>query len=281
MEFGKLHLVATPIGNLEDITFRALETLKNADLIACEDTRHSLKLLNHFDIQKPLTSYFEHNKKEKGEYIVSLLKDGKNVALITDAGTPAISDPGEDLVSRCHDEGIEVQVIPGASAAISAVALSGLGGGRFCFEGFLSVSNKPRKEHLNSLKNETRAMIFYEAPHKLASTLKDLADTFGEDRRIVLARELTKRYEETVRMTIGDAIKKYEDTKPLGEYVLVVEGCDKEAVKEENEVDARTRAAELIEKYKAEGLRNKEILSAVMSETGLKRNEVYEMILEK
>jgi len=281
MSAGKLYLIATPIGNLGDMTFRAIETLSGVDAVAAEDTRNTLRLLNHFDIKKPLISYHEHNKRTRGEELIRGLLEGKTYALVSDAGMPAISDPGEDLVSRCHDEGIEVQVIPGASAAISAVALSGLGGGRFCFEGFLSVSNKPRKERLNSLKNETRAMIFYEAPHKLTSTLKDLADTFGEDRRIVLARELTKRYEETVRMTIGDAIKKYEDAKPLGEFVLVVEGCDEESVKEENEVDARTRAIELIEKYRAEGMRNKEILSAVMSETGLKRNEVYEMILDK
>lgn len=281
MSKGKLYIVATPIGNLGDMTYRAVDTLKSVDAIAAEDTRNTLKLLNHFDIKKTLISYHEHNKRARGEELISGLLEGKSYALVSDAGMPAISDPGEDLVSLCLDAGIEINVIPGASAAISAVAASGMGGGRFCFEGFLSVSNRRRKEHLSSLKQETRAMIFYEAPHKLTSTLKDMAETFGEERRIVLARELTKKYEEIVRMTIGEAIKKYENLKPLGEFVLVIEGITEINDAEKNEVNLKELAQKRISDLKNEGMTNRDILTAVCKETGLKRNEVYEMILEK
>ncbi|MBQ3379305.1 MAG: 16S rRNA (cytidine(1402)-2'-O)-methyltransferase [Clostridia bacterium] len=283
MQKGRLYLVGTPIGNLDDMTFRAIETLKSADIIAAEDTRNTLKLLNHFDIKKPLVSYHEHNKRARGEELLTLMEEGKSCALVTDAGMPAISDPGEELVSLCHDNDIEVKVIPGPSAVVCAAAASGLGGGRFTFEGFLSVSNRRRREHLSALKNEKRAMVFYEAPHKLAQTLRDLADTFGPDRRISLSRELTKKYEETVRMTIGEAIKKYEDLKPLGEFVLVVEGLgEAEALKalKEDEAGEKERAHAIISRLREEKASNRDILAAVMKETGLKRNEAYEMILK-
>ena len=224
MEYGKLYLVATPIGNLEDITYRALKILREVDLIACEDTRHSRKLLNHFEIQKPLTSYFEHNKKEKGEYIISVLKEGKNVALITDAGTPAISDPGEDLVKMCIEHSVTVVPVPGAVAFINGLIISGMDTGRFCFEGFLSVNKKSRNEHLQSLKNEKRTMIFHEAPHKLIRTLADMLDAFG-NRKISIVRELTKLHEESLYTTLADALEYYNDGNyPKGEYILVVSG---------------------------------------------------------
>ncbi len=282
MQKGRLYLVGTPIGNLDDMTYRAVETLKEADIIAAEDTRNTLKLLNHFDIKKPLVSYHEHNRRARGAELLSKMSEGLTCALVTDAGMPAISDPGEDLVSLCHENGVEVVVVPGPSAVICAVAASGLGGGRFTFEGFLSVSNRRRREHLSALKGETRAMVFYEAPHKLLGTLRDLAAVFGEERRVSLSRELTKKYEETVRMTLGEAVKKYEDLKPLGEFVLVVEGqseAETEAAAKDEKEDARERARAMIMRLKEENASNRDILAAVMKETGLKRNEVYEMIL--
>ncbi len=282
MQKGRLYLVGTPIGNLDDMTYRAIETLKEADIIAAEDTRNTLKLLNHFDIKKPLVSYHEHNRRARGAELLSKMSEGLTCALVTDAGMPAISDPGEDLVSLCHENGVEVVVVPGPSAVICAVAASGLGGGRFTFEGFLSVSNRRRREHLSALKGETRAMVFYEAPHKLLGTLRDLAAVFGEERRVSLSRELTKKYEETVRMTLGEAVKKYEDLKPLGAFVLVVEGqseAETEAAAKDEKEDARERARAMIMRLKEENASNRDILSAVMKETGLKRNEVYEMIL--
>ena len=282
MQKGRLYLVGTPIGNLDDMTYRAVETLKEADIIAAEDTRNTLKLLNHFDIKKPLVSYHEHNRRARGAELLSRMSEGLTCALVTDAGMPAISDPGEDLVSLCHENGVEVVVVPGPSAVICAVAASGLGGGRFTFEGFLSVSNRRRRDHLSALKGETRAMVFYEAPHKLLGTLRDLSSVFGEERRVSLSRELTKKYEETVRMTLGEAVKKYEDLKPLGEFVLVVEGqseAETEAAAKDEKEDARERARAMIMRLKEENASNRDILAAVMKETGLKRNEVYEMIL--
>ena len=222
MEKGTLYLCATPIGNLDDITVRCLNTLKECDLIACEDTRHSLKLLNHFGISKPLTSYFEHNKKEKGEYLISLLNEGKNIALVTDAGTPAISDPGEELVTQCIEAGVKVVPIPGCVALINALIISGQKTGRFSFEGFLSVNKKSRAEHLKSLKDDERTLIFYEAPHKLLRTLSDMREVFG-NRSVSLIRELTKIHEEAVYTTFSDAIEGFETTPPKGEYVLIVE----------------------------------------------------------
>jgi len=253
-----------------------LNTLKNADLIACEDTRHSLKLLNHFDIQKPLTSYFEHNKKEKGEYIVSLLKEGKNVALVTDAGTPAISDPGEDLVKMCISEGIKTVPIPGAAALINALIISGQDTGRFCFEGFLSVNKKSRNEHLDSLKNERRTMIFYEAPHKLIRTLSDMKEVFG-NRAISIVRELTKLHEECMVTTLDEAIKYYEsDHYPKGEYVLVVAGkSDEEETREKEEIYSSLSVADHVNSLIASGLDKKEAIREAAKQRGVSRRDVY------
>jgi len=220
---GKLYICPTPIGNLGDITLRVLETLKSADLIAAEDTRHTQKLLNHFEIKTPLTSYHEHNKRDKGAYLLNKLQRGENIALVSDAGTPAISDPGEDLVKLCIENDVEVVPLPGATAVTTALTASGLPTARFTFEGFLATNKKRRKSHLESVKSDPRTLIFYEAPHKLKSTLADMFEAFG-DRNIVLARELTKKFEEFDRTTISAAITKYEEAAPRGEFVLVVEG---------------------------------------------------------
>lgn len=222
---GVLYLVSTPIGNLEDITLRAIRILKEVDIIAAEDTRQTIKLLNHFEISKPLTSFFRHNENKKGEYIVSLLKEGKNIALVSDAGTPAISDPGEELVGLAIDENITVIPIPGPVAATSGLIVSGLPTGRFTFEGFLPMNKKNRKDRLESLEIEQRTMIFYEAPHKLKSTLKDMREFFG-NRKISLAREMTKIHEEIIRTSLDDAIEMYEENPPKGEFVLIVSGYD-------------------------------------------------------
>ena len=232
---GKLYLCATPIGNLGDVSARCLEAFNNADLIAAEDTRRTLQLLNHFEISKPLTSYHEHNKHEKGEYIISLLKNGKNIVLVSDAGTPAISDPGEDLVKLCIENDIDVTSIPGPVAGINALILSGLPTRRFAVEGFLSVNKRHRKEHLELVKNDTHTLIFYEAPHKLKNTLSDMQKTFGGDRKIALVRELTKIHEEVKRCTIDEAIAYYSENNPRGEYVLIVEGAKEVEETEENE----------------------------------------------
>ena len=222
---GMLYLVPTPIGNLGDISERCRRTLEEADFIAAEDTRVSLKLLNYLGIKKSLVSYYEHNKAFKGNVILDRILAGETCALVSDAGSPAISDPGEDLVRLCAENGITVTAIPGPCAVITALSISGLPTGRFCFEGFLSTAKKSRKEHLASLVGETRTMIFYEAPHKLLSTLEDLAETFGSDRKISLCRELTKLHEEVVRTTLGEAIAKYTENGPKGEFVLVVDGA--------------------------------------------------------
>ena len=223
---GTLYLVGTPIGNLGDLSVRALETLRSADFIAAEDTRVTAKLLNHFEIKKPCVSYYEHNKYASGEKIVARLLAGETCALVTDAGMPAISDPGEDIVRQCAEQGIDVQVIPGPCAAIAALAVSGLPTQQFCFEGFLAVSGKTRREHLERLRGETRTMIFYEAPHKLRGTLDDLAVTFGTDRSVSLCRELTKLHEEIKKTTLGEAVAFYRENDPRGEYVLVLAGAD-------------------------------------------------------
>lgn len=225
-----LYLVATPIGNLGDITPRALEILENADFIAAEDTRHTLGLLNHFGIKKPMVSYFEHNKREKGEYIVSRIEKGETCALVTDAGTPAISDPGEDIVKLCAEKGITVVPVPGACAFVQALIVSGLDTGRFSFEGFLSVNKPARKEHLEEVKNYPHTMIFYEAPHKLKATLKDMYNYFG-DRRIAIVKEITKIHEQVMRTTLSEANSYFEENAPKGEYVLVVAGAEKETAK--------------------------------------------------
>ncbi|MDE7278745.1 MAG: 16S rRNA (cytidine(1402)-2'-O)-methyltransferase, partial [Oscillospiraceae bacterium] len=225
--FGQLFVVGTPIGNLGDITYRAVETLKSVDFICAEDTRVTVKLLNHYEIKKPLVSYHEHSARQVSESIVSRILAGENCAVVSDAGMPCISDPGEDLVRRCIESGIVVTVVPGPTAMASAVAVSGLSTSRFSFEGFLSVTKKQRFSHLQSVANDTRTLIFYEAPHKLVSTLEDMLEYFG-DRKISLCRELTKVYEEVIRTTISGAIEYYSEKNPKGEYVLVVEGCSEE-----------------------------------------------------
>ncbi len=272
MTYGTLYLCATPIGNLDDISVRCLNTLKECDMIACEDTRHSLKLLNHFDIHKPLTSYYEHNKKEKGEYIISQLKDGKNIALVTDAGTPAISDPGEDLVKDCIKEGIKVVPIPGAVALINALIISGQNTSRFAFEGFLSVNKKSRFAHLEEVAEDSRTLIFYEAPHKLKKTLSDMRKYFG-NRSLTLVRELTKIHEEVFFTDFDSAISHYEENLPKGEYVLIVEGYKKEKTQasEENPVSVIERVNTLIK----EGLDKKEAIKTVAGERGLSKRDVY------
>lgn len=281
MDYGKLYLVATPIGNLDDMTCRAAETLKNSDIIACEDTRHSLHLLNHLGISKPLTSYFEHNKRQKGEYLVSLLKEGKNISLVTDAGTPAISDPGEDLVKMCIAEGIQVVPVPGAVAFVNALIISGMDTGRFCFEGFLSVNKKSRREHLLSLKDERRTMIFHEAPHKLKNTLADFLENFG-NRRISLVKELTKVHEKCFATTLEDAVKYFENEPPKGEYVLVLEGkSDKEAADEAAEKFTEMSVCEHVDMLIGEGMDKKEAVKEVAAQRGLPKREVYNEYVRK
>ncbi len=267
---GKLYLCATPIGNLSDITLRCLEVLESVDLIAAEDTRHTLKLLNHFEITKPLTSYYEHNRKEKGYMLADEILAGKNIALVSDAGTPAISDPGEDLVAICIEKGIDVVPVPGCVAAINALIGSGMPTGRFCFEGFLSVNKQSRKEHLEAIKDETRTMIFYEAPHKLLATLKDFEKVFGGDRRISLCRELTKIHEEYVRLTVSEAIAKYEETPPKGEFVLVVSGAE-----EKIEDFSSLSISDHVEMYINEGLSEKDAMKAVAKDRGIKKSDIY------
>ena len=272
---GKLYLCATPIGNLGDITYRCVETLKSADLIAAEDTRRTLALLNHLGIEKPLTSYFEHNRREKGMYLVNEMKNGKNIALVSDAGTPAISDPGEDLVRLCAQNGVEVVPIPGAVAGINALIASGLSTGRFTFEGFLTVNKRGRNDMLNELKNETRTMIFYEAPHKLTSTISDMLRAFG-DRRIALCRELTKVHEEILRTTLKGAQELSSKTSLRGEYVLGVEGKSPEEVKEE-EINSwlSLTPEEHIKTYMEKGLSEKEAMRAAAHDRGVSRRELY------
>ncbi len=271
---GKLYLCATPIGNLGDVSARCLEALSSADLIAAEDTRRTLQLLNHFGITKPLTSYHEHNKRDKGGYIISLLKDGKNVALVSDAGTPAISDPGEDMVKLCIENGIEVTSIPGPVAAVNALILSGLNASRFAFEGFLSVNKRHRREHLESIKNDTRTLIFYEAPHKLKNTIADMQSAFGGNRRIALARELTKIHEEVMRCTLDEAAAYYEENAPRGEYVIVVEGAAAEKIETANEWNSIS-VKEHVEKYIGEGLTVKDAVKAAAVDRNVPKREVY------
>lgn len=275
---GTLYLCPTPIGNLKDITLRTLEVLRAVDLIAAEDTRNTLKLLNHFEISVPLTSYYEHNKAQKGGVIIEKLKAGQSVALVSDAGMPAISDPGEDLVRLCISEGIEVVPLPGASAFTCALVASGMPTGRFSFEGFLTTNKRNRKIHLEEVKNDTRTLIFYEAPHKLLSTLRDMLEFFG-DREIVLARELTKKFEEFFRTTLSEAIRHYEETPPKGEFVLIIKGKSSEELKEEERL-AKPEPMALLAEYAASGLRGKELVNKVAEELELPKREVYEMHLQ-
>jgi len=275
---GKLYLCPTPIGNLKDITLRTLECLQSVDLIAAEDTRVSMKLLNHFEIQAPITSYYEHNKREKGHYLIEKLKEGLQIAVITDAGMPGISDPGEDLVRMCVREGLPVEALPGPCAFATALVASGLPTGRFSFEGFLTVNKKNRMEHLLSLKADPRTLIFYEAPHKLRSTLKDMLEVFG-DRSIVLARELTKKFEEYRRCTLSEALHYYEETPPKGEFVILLAGADSEEIRHNALADLPS-AEELIRNYAAEGLRAKELTTRVAEELKQPRREVYDLYLK-
>ena len=272
---GMLYLVPTPIGNLGDISVRCRETLENADFIAAEDTRVSLKLLNHLGIKKSLVSYYEHNKAFKGDKIIERILAGETCALVSDAGSPAISDPGEDLVKQCHEAGITVCAIPGPCAAITALSISGQSTGRFCFEGFLSMSKKSRREHLENLKQEQRTMIFYEAPHKLLNTLEDMAETFGADRGISLCRELTKLHEEVVRTTLGEAVAKYTANPPKGEFVLIVAGAPEEVKETATPDDAAKRVKALM----AEGLSRKDAVKQAAKELDLPKNVVYEAAL--
>ncbi len=280
METGTLYLCATPIGNLDDITVRCLETLKNCDLIACEDTRHSLKLLNHFNISKPLTSYFEHNKKEKGLYLVQELKQGKNIALVTDAGTPAISDPGEDLVKLCIEEGIRVVPIPGCVALINALIISGQYTSRFAFEGFLSMNKKSRREHLESAAKDTHTLIFHEAPHKLTRTLSDMLKFFG-NRRISIIRELTKIHEECFYTSIEQAIRYYSENQPKGEYVLVVEGKPlKEIEEEEKNETPYSNPIDYIKDLMENGTSKKDAIKMAAKTFDISKREVYDLAKE-
>ena len=271
---GTLYLVPTPIGNLNDISPRCARTLAEADFIAAEDTRVSLKLLNHLEIKKSLVSYHEHNKAESGGKILARLLAGETCALVTDAGSPAISDPGEDLVRLCAENGVTVCAIPGPCALVTALSISGLPTGRFTFEGFLSVNKKSRQEHLTGLKDETRTMIFYEAPHKLLTTLRDLADAFGEERKISLCRELTKLHEEVLRGTLGELIQLYEQTDPRGEYVIVLEGASPEAP-EEMSIE---QAAELARGYAEGGMKLSEACKTAAQAAGVSRKELYKLL---
>ena len=272
---GMLYLVPTPIGNLGDISLRCRQTLEQADFIAAEDTRVTLKLLNHLGIKKSLVSYYEHNKSFQGERILERILAGETCALVSDAGSPAISDPGEDLVKQCAEAGISVCAIPGPCAAITALSISGQSTGRFCFEGFLSTAKKSRREHLDSLKSETRTMIFYEAPHKLVSTLEDMAQAFGPDRSISLCRELTKLHEEVVRTTLGQAITHYQENPPKGEFVLILAGAQPVQPELPDEQDAAARVKQLME----EGLSRKDAIKQTAKELNMPKNAVYDAAL--
>ncbi|MCR4695546.1 MAG: 16S rRNA (cytidine(1402)-2'-O)-methyltransferase [Pseudobutyrivibrio sp.] len=277
---GILYLVATPIGNLEDMTFRAVRILKEADLIAAEDTRNSIKILKHFDIDTPMTSYHEFNKIDKGLSLIEKLKEGQNIAVITDAGTPGISDPGEELVDMCYENGIEVQAIPGPAAVITAVTTSGQACRRFAFEAFLPKDKKERKRILEELKNETRTMIVYEAPHHLIGTLKELKDTLGADRSITLCRELTKKHEEKIRTTIGQALDSYETKEPRGEYVLVIAGKSKTEVIEEKRAAFEDMSIEdHLDIYLQQGMDKKEAMKAVAKDRGVSKRDIYNALL--
>lgn len=277
---GKLFLCATPIGNLDDITLRVLNTLKEVDLIAAEDTRHSIKLLNHFDIKTPMTSYHEFNKVEKARYLVEQMQEGINVALITDAGTPGISDPGEELVKQCYEAGIELTSLPGPAACITALTLSGLATRRFCFEAFLPADKKEKQWILEELKGETRTIVIYEAPHRLVRTLEELSGALG-NRKITICRELTKKFETAFRTTFEDALKIYEDEAPKGECVIVIEGKSIQERKEEKSMAAREMSMEEhMELYVGQGLDRKEAMRMVARDRGISKREVYQYLLK-
>lgn len=272
---GKLYLCATPIGNLEDITFRVLRTLKEVDLIGAEDTRHSIKLLNHFQIQTPMTSYHEYNKVEKARYLVSLMQEGKNIALVTDAGTPGISDPGEELVRQCFEAGIEVSSLPGPAACITALTMSGLSTRRFAFEAFLPADKKERLNVLKDLQEESRTIIIYEAPHHLVKTLIELKETLG-NRKITLCRELTKKFEEAKQSTFEELIAYYQDQEPKGEFVLVIEGRSfEEKLAKEQSDWKELSVAEHMDYYMKQGMDKKEAMKKVAKDRGVSKRDIY------
>ncbi|MGM9553936.1 MAG: 16S rRNA (cytidine(1402)-2'-O)-methyltransferase [Faecousia sp.] len=273
---GTLTLVPTPIGNLSDISPRCRQALAEADFIAAEDTRVTLKLLNHLELKKPLVSYYEHNKEFSGRKILERILAGENCAQVSDAGSPAISDPGEDLVRLCAEHGVTVTAIPGPCAAITALSISGLPTGRFTFEGFLSTTKKNRLAHLQSLQNETRTMIFYEAPHKLTATLRDLSETFGAERRISLCRELTKLHEEVRRTTLGEAAAYYDEQPPRGEFVLIVEG----AAEKQEETPTMEIALARVQELLAQGMSKKDAIKQAAQETGFPKNALYDAAMK-
>ena len=278
---GKLYLCATPIGNLEDITFRVLRTLKEVDLIAAEDTRNSIKLLNHFDIKTPMTSYHEYNKIDKAYVLIRKMQEGQNIALITDAGTPGISDPGEELAAMCYDAGIEVTSLPGPAACITALTLSGLPTRRFAFEAFLPMDKKERRAVLEELVNETRTIILYEAPHKLVRTLEDLLETLG-NRRMTLCRELTKKHETAFRTSIQDLITYYTSEKPLGECVLVIEGRSRQEIAEEEQASwEKISVEEHMEIYESKGVSHKEAMKLVAKDRGVTKRDIYQYLINR
>lgn len=282
MSDSVLYLVATPIGNLGDLSPRAREVLSAVDFIAAEDTRVTQKLLTACGLpRKPMISYYEHNRRARGEEVLAKLLAGESCALVTDAGTPAVSDPGEDLVALCAEHDVPVIPIPGCCAAVCALAASGLPTGRWCFEGFLSVNKKARRAHLDALQNEKRTMIFYEAPHKLCATLRDLAEAFGGTRRISLSRELTKLHEETLRMTLAEAAAYFDRTPPRGEFVLIVEGAPDEPETEQDGQARLAEAAAAVRRRMAEGQTQKDAVKAVSAETGVKKNALYRFVLDE
>ena len=276
IEGGTLYLVATPIGNLADLSERAVKVLSEVDFVAAEDTRNSMRLLSYLGVSKPMVSYFEHNKRERGEEIAARLLGGESCALVTDAGTPAISDPGEDMVALCAERGIPVCSVPGPCAAIVALTLSGLSTGRFCFEGFLSAVKTERRKQLAALSGERRTMVFHEAPHKLKGTLADLEKTFGGERRIALCREMTKKNEETLRMTLSEAVTYYEMNDPRGEYVLVVEGAPENAVTEDW---SSLSIPDHVAQYVASGMSKMDAIKAVAKERGVHKSVIYKEVL--
>ncbi|MEI3200103.1 MAG: 16S rRNA (cytidine(1402)-2'-O)-methyltransferase [Lachnospiraceae bacterium] len=278
---GKLYLCATPIGNLEDITMRVLRTLQEVDLIAAEDTRNSMKLLNHFEIKTPMTSYHEYNRIEKAHVLIAKMQEGTNIALITDAGTPGISDPGEDLVRLCYEAGIEVTSLPGACACVTALTLSGLGTRRFCFEAFLPMEKKERQEILNELKEETRTIIVYEAPHRLVRTLGELLEALG-NRRLTICRELTKKHETAFQTTLEEALEYYQEQEPRGECVLVLEGKSREQVRLEQQQSWESISIEEhMEQYLAKGMDRKEAMKQVAKDRGVSKRDIYQALLKE
>ncbi len=278
LEKGALYVVGTPIGNLGDFSPRAREVLGEVDFIAAEDTRVTRGLLTHFDIHKPLISFFEHNKVDRGERILARLAGGESAALVSDAGMPAISDPGETLVAGCAERGIPVYVVPGPTAVISALAVSGLPTGRFTFEGFLSVNKRSRREHLAAVEGEERTMVFYEAPHKLRQTLGDFAKTFGEDRRVAVVRELTKVHEEVWRTTLGEAAARYREQEPRGEYVLVIAGA--QPAPREEEAQGPEEAVEIARGWMEKGFSASEAAKEAAKATGVRKGEIYKLLME-